>query len=106
MAGWKDRTPAEPRPQGQIQRRRQHRQRAHRAPAVWPPACAATIGRESPCRRCPGLAHSCATCPFIWATIPWTTRAIAASAIALALVERPLDMKFVDKGRDPRGDPG
>jgi hypothetical protein len=41
-------------------------------------------------------------CPFI----AGTTRAIAAGAIALALMERPLDMKFVDKGSDPGGDPG
>jgi hypothetical protein len=32
-----------------------------------------------------------------------TTRAIAAGAIALALMERPLDMKFVDKGSDQGG---
>jgi hypothetical protein len=36
--------------------------------------------------------------------LPWTTRAIATCPIALAFVERPLDMKFVDKGGNPGRD--
>ena len=48
----------------------------------------------------PGPDHSCAACSLIRPTARHS-RAIAARAIPLALVEHALDMEFIDKGRDP-----
>src|SRR6185369_1893300 len=100
-AGWRDRTPAEPPLRWRVRRRRP-RQRERHTQAVGRSACAATIGRESPCR--PRPEHSCATCSFYGATIPWPTRTVAVCAIALALMKHPLDMKLIDKGGDPGRD--